>query len=95
MEMLAEEPNDPELRYALAMEYASAGEEENALGCFRELSGSIPEYVPAYYQIAQTLVRMGRPEDVRPVVEKGIAMARSKGDHHAADELQGLLYRLE
>jgi tetratricopeptide (TPR) repeat protein len=94
-EMLAEEPNDAELRYALAMEYVSAGENEGALRCFRGLVDIVPNYVPAYYQMAQTLVRMGRGEEARPVVEKGIGVARSQGNQHAADELQALLDSLE
>lgn len=94
-EMLAEEPNDPELRYALAMEYVSAGEDEHAVRCFQELSRVSPAYVPSYFHLARTLVRLGRPDEARPVVEQGIAAARTGGDHHAADELQGLLSTLE
>ena len=35
--MLAADPNDSFLRYGLAMEYASAGQDEEAVGCLREL----------------------------------------------------------
>ncbi len=94
-EMLAEEPNDPELSYALAMEYCSAGDDEGAVRCFADLSGRLPDYVPAYYQWAQSLIRLHRPEEARLVIEKGIGTARNKGDYHAAEELQGLLYSLE
>jgi len=94
-EMLAEEPNDPELRYALAMEYSSAGDDEGAVQRFADLSGRHPDYVPSYYQWAQALLRLGRPAEARPVIEKGTGMARARGDLHAAEELQGLLYTLE
>ena len=94
-EMLAEEPNDPELRYALAMEYVSTGDDASAVRCFEELSNRAPDYVPAYFHRARALIRLDRFEEARPVVEKGILTARKKGDHHAADELQGLLYTLE
>jgi thioredoxin-like negative regulator of GroEL len=93
--MLAEEPNDPELRYALAMEFVSNGDDHNASLCLGELSTLQPDYVPAYFQRAQALIRLNRPEEARPVVEKGIATARKQGDLHAADELQALLYALE
>ncbi len=93
--MLAEEPNDPELRYALAMECKSAGEDEEAVRCFRGLSAQAPEYVPTYFQLAQTLIRLGRPDEARPVAEAGIGIARRQGNHHAADELQALLYTME
>jgi predicted Zn-dependent protease len=94
-EMLAEEPNDPELRYALAMEYSSAGDDDVAVQRFADLSARHPDYVPSYYQWAQALLRLGHPEEARPVIETGIGRARARGDHHAAEELQGLLYSLE
>jgi Flp pilus assembly protein TadD len=94
-EMLAEEPNDPELRFALAMEHVSAGDDDGATRCFQELAILHPDYVPAYFHRAQSLMRLNRPEEARPVIETGIVVARQKGDHHAADELQGLLYALE
>jgi tetratricopeptide (TPR) repeat protein len=94
-EMLAEEPNDPELRYALAMEYVSAGDDDGAVRCFRELHALAPEYVPAYYQLAQALARLGRRGEAFPVIDRGIATARKKGEHHAADELETLRDSLE
>ena len=33
--MLEEEPNDPFLRYGLAMEYVSEGDNESAVRCLR------------------------------------------------------------
>ena len=49
-QMLAETPADPEVRYALAMEHASAGDDEGAVRCFRETIQLTPDYVPAYLQ---------------------------------------------
>ena len=40
--MLAETPGDPELRYMLAMEYVSAGDDAAAAGCFEELLRQYP-----------------------------------------------------
>jgi Tfp pilus assembly protein PilF len=94
-EMLVEEPNDAELRYALAMEHVSAGDDAEAVRCLGDLSAAIPEYVPAYFQHARALIRLGRQGDARPTIEQGIAAARKKGEFHAADELQGLLDSLE
>jgi thioredoxin-like negative regulator of GroEL len=89
-EMLAEEPNDPELRYALAMECVGAGDDASAVRQFQNLNAVRPDYVPAYFHLARALVRLGRLGEAGPVIERGIATARSQGDHHAADELQGL-----
>jgi Flp pilus assembly protein TadD len=93
-EMLALEPNDPELRYALAMEEVSAGTDEEAVRCLRELIEVAPDYVPAYQQAGQALVRLARPEEARQLWTQGICAARQKGNTHAADEMQGMLDNL-
>ena len=59
-EQLAEDPNDPFLRYGLAMEHLGAGDAEAAVRCLRDLIALNPGYVPAYQQCAQALVRLGR-----------------------------------
>jgi uncharacterized protein HemY len=94
-EMLAEHPSDPELRYALAMEYVGAGEDARAAQCLTDLARDRPDYVPGYFQRARALLRLGRAVEAQPVIEQGIAAARAKGDRHAADELEGLLITLE
>ena len=48
--MLKDEPNDPELRYMLAMEHASAGDDAGAVVCFRELTALCPDYAPGWHQ---------------------------------------------
>ena len=90
-EMLAEDPKDPFLRYGLAMDYASAGDDETAAKCFAELIQASPEYVPAYLQAGQVLSRLGRDDEARAVCRAGVAAAQKQGDGHAAGELQGLL----
>jgi Tfp pilus assembly protein PilF len=93
-EMLAEDPNDPFLRYGLAMEYVSAGQDAEALRCFEELLRVAPDYVPAYMQAGRTLVRLNREDEARTIYRTGIATARQKGDRHAADEMEGFLQEL-
>lgn len=90
-ELLAEDPNDPFLRYGLAMEYVSAGNDAEAVRCFRETFTAAPDYVPAYHQAGQALLRLGRPDEARDVLQRGIAVARTQGNAHAAEEMQGLL----
>lgn len=94
-EMLAEDPNDLFLRYGLAMEYVSAGDDAGAVRCFRELLTANAEYVPAYLQIGQALVRQGETASARDAFTKGIAAARRQGDGHAAEEMQGFLAGLD
>src|SRR5882757_9003786 len=90
-DMLAEEPNDPFLRYGLAMEYVSEGDDEQAAKCFHELLTVTPDYVPAYLQAGQALTRLDKSSQAQEVFQMGIAVANKAGDAHAAGEMQGFL----
>jgi Flp pilus assembly protein TadD len=90
-EMLAEDPHDPFLRYGLAMEHVSAGQDEEAVRCFEELLRMTPDYVPGYMQAGRALARLNRVEEARAVFQAGIAAARKQGDLHAAEEMAGFL----
>jgi Tfp pilus assembly protein PilF len=90
-EMLAEDPNDAFLRYGLAMEYVSAGQDEEAVRCFEQLLQTTPDYVPGYMQAGRALTRLNRVEEAREVYQAGIAAARQNGDMHAAEEMTGFI----
>jgi Flp pilus assembly protein TadD len=94
-QLLAAEPDDPETRYALAMEYARAGDDEQAVRCFRELLERSPDYPPAYHQAGRALDRLGRTAEARDVLQRGIPVALRRGDPHTAGEMQGLLDSLD
>lgn len=93
-ELLALEPNDAELRYALAMEYVSAGDDPGAARCFEELIAAAPNYPPGYHQGARTLSRLNRIKDACALLERGILVALKEGNQHAAGEMQELLASL-
>jgi Flp pilus assembly protein TadD len=90
-EMLAEAPDDTELRYALAMEHVSTGDDEGAVSCFRETFARAPDYAPAYHQAGLALARLGQTAEAHEVLARGIAAARKSGNAHAAEEMQGFL----
>lgn len=93
--MLADTPDDAELRYMIAMEYVSAGDDAAAVRCFEELIKLTPDYPPAYHQAGRALQRLNRIADARAVLLKGIPIAQKSGDHHAVGEMQELLQYLE
>jgi Flp pilus assembly protein TadD len=93
--MLADEPNDRELRYMLAMEHVSLGNDAEAARCFEELVSANPDYPPAYHQGARTLQRLGRLTEARALLQRGIPTATKIGDTHAAGEMQELLAMME
>jgi predicted Zn-dependent protease len=90
-ELLIADPNDPFLRYGLAMEHVSAGNDREAVRCLQELLDVAADYVPAYLQLAQACLRMGQAAEARAVLTRGIPVARQQGDAHAAEEMQGFL----
>jgi Tfp pilus assembly protein PilF len=94
-EMLVDEPNDPFLRYGLAMEHASAGDAPTALRCFQDLLQVAPDYVPAYVQAGQLCARLDLEDEAKALYRTGIDVARKKGDMHAAGEMEGFLMGLE
>lgn len=94
-ELLALVPDDPELHYSLAMEEVSAGDDAAAVKRFQAMLTAMPDYAPAYHQAGLALARLGRHEEARAVLQRGIGVARQIGNPHAAEEMQGLLATLE
>jgi Tfp pilus assembly protein PilF len=94
-EMLADDPNDTFLRYGLAMEHVSAGDDAAALHCLQELLQVAPDYVPAYVQAGQLCARAGRDNEAKALFRTGIDVARRNGDQHAAGEMEGFLIALD
>ncbi|HZQ91238.1 MAG TPA: tetratricopeptide repeat protein [Terriglobales bacterium] len=93
-EVLAQNPDDAFARYALALEYANSGETETALAEFARLLETNPNYVPGYQMAAQTLLRAGRTDEARAMLEQGIACAEKSNNAHAQSEMQGMLDEL-
>jgi Flp pilus assembly protein TadD len=95
--LLAEDPNDAFLRYGLAMEHASTGDDAECVKVLRDLIArpAADPYVPAFLQCGQALMRLDRTEEACEVLRAGITVAAHAGDTHAQGEMQGLLTSLE
>ncbi len=92
--MLADDPDDAFLRYGLAMEHASSGDDGACVEVLRDLiarTAAATPYVPAYLQAGQALVRLDRITEACDVLRQGVDVARRVGDSHAQGEMQGLL----
>ena len=92
--LLADDPADPFLRYGLAMEYISAGDDATAADHLVRLAKDA-SYVPAFLQAGQVLARLNRVEEACDVLRRGVAAARQQADSHAEGEMAGLLASLE
>jgi predicted Zn-dependent protease len=94
-QMLVDEPFDPFLHYALAMEHVKLGETGVALAQLTSMNQQFPDHVAAWQQRGQVLADQGNAEAAREVLQQGIAAAQRVGDAHAASEMQGLLDTLQ
>jgi thioredoxin-like negative regulator of GroEL len=92
--LLADDPTDAFLRYGLAMEYVSAGDDAMAADHLVRLANDA-SYVPAFLQAGQVLARLNRVEEACDVLRGGVAAAKHQGDAHAEGEMAGLLAGLE
>jgi predicted Zn-dependent protease len=92
---LAEEPGDPFLRYALALECLRSGDtEEGRTRLWALLADRPGDQVAAYQQLGQSYLETGDLARARDVLRTGIEKAQAKGDWHAAAEMEGLLEQM-
>ena len=86
--LLAQDPEDAFVRYALAMEFSSAGNFEQASSLLLDLLQRDPSYVPAYQQLGALYRSEGKTAQAANMLRTGILRARASGDQHAAGEMQ-------
>jgi len=92
--MLADEPQDQFLRYALAMELQKEEQHERSLELLRGLMADSARHVPAFFMAGQHLAAQDRIEEARDVLRDGIEEARRQGEAHAAGEMSDFLTSL-
>lgn len=92
--MLASEPQDVFLRYALAMEMEKVGEIQPALELHAELISEQPPHIASFFRSAQIQAQANQIESARTFLRDGIESARACGDHHAAAEMGEMLAEL-
>jgi Flp pilus assembly protein TadD len=88
-------PDDVFSRYALALDLANSGQNEEAWEHFDYLLTRHPDYAPTYYQAGMVLLRLGRREQARIVLVKGVEVAGREANLHAQKHIQAALDMLE
>jgi len=86
--LLAADPEDSFLNFAMGMELLKAGRIEEAQARFRGVVARDPGYVAAHAQLAKALIAAGRTDQARSALAAGIEAARRTGDAHAAQEME-------
>ena len=89
LEFLEIQPDDPFILYALATEYNSLNDVEKAFAYYLKLVEAHSGYVGTYYHLGKLYEKSNDPEAAIQTYQKGMVIARSKGDMHAFSELQG------
>ena len=93
-EILALDPGNSFARYGIAVELASRGEIDAALGEFDALLAADPDYTAGYFMAAQTLAGAGRRPEAIARLQAGIGCAARAGNSHAQSEMQSMLDEL-
>ncbi len=88
-EMLAQQPTDPFLNHALALEEIKLGNDAAARSLFESILQLDPNYVGSYYHLGKLLERQGEEASAIEVFDRGMEVAKKQGDNHALNELRG------
>ena len=93
--MLEKDAGDPFLLFAMGMEHKKLGQTAEAVEWFRKTLAKDPGYSVAYHQAALAYEDAGELEQAKQLYREGIAVARRKGDDHAAGEMETALSMIE
>jgi tetratricopeptide (TPR) repeat protein len=87
-------PEDPFLTYAIAIELVNEGLDAEARPLFEELLERHQSYVPTYLHAGMLFERGEETRRAKEIYMRGIEVAQSAGNSHAASELRGALAAL-
>lgn len=94
LSFLEQDPDDHFTRFALALEHVKLGDDEQAKRWFLDILSRDEHYIGVYYHLGILHSRGGDTEKALDTFTRGIALARSLGDHHAASELEAAKFEL-
>jgi tetratricopeptide (TPR) repeat protein len=93
--MLAMHGNDPFIHYAIAMEYSKEQNHVEACNWLQKTLAIDPQYLAAYYHLAQAYIYQEQTDTALLVLEKGILLAKERKDQKSLAELQNSKMNLE
>ena len=93
--MLKDDPQDLFIRYAIAVEYAAAGDIKASILQLEELIASHPDYLGAYYKLGQLLEQNEQTARAIEVYRAGAALAERAGNKKTLREIREALWVLE
>jgi predicted Zn-dependent protease len=93
--MLALEPDDEFLNYALAVELEKEGNPSEAIAILRQLLSAHKTYLGAYYKLGQLFEQAGERAEALHVYQQGIELAAKQNNRKTLLELREALQNLD
>jgi len=94
-QMEAAKPNEPFIKFALALEYLNSGETETASSYFEKLTQDFPNYSATYYHFGKMKETIGEIEIAIELYKKGIEVTTTNKETKNLNELKEALYLIE
>lgn len=94
-EMEAAQPQDAFLKFAIAQEYMSGEQYNDALKYYTILITDFPDYVPTYYQLGKLYEATNEIENAASTYKAGIEKAQAANDLKTVNELKVALWEVE
>lgn len=94
IKMLESEPGDSFIRYALALEYAKAGDDQKAITLLMDLMDQDPKYYGTYYQLGKLFEKTNKVSDAIEIYKLGIKVCDDLKKTKTALELKQALNML-
>lgn len=93
--LLAADPEDSFVRFAIAMEYKNQGDINEAIRIFIDLKSRDPEYVGLYFHLGKCYEEDESLDMALNIYQEGIDIANKLNDTHARSELMNEKMNLE
>jgi predicted Zn-dependent protease len=95
LQLVAQEPNDDFLNYALAIEEESEGNYSEAIHILLNIKQRNASYLPLYLKLAQLYANTNDTEKAIEAINEGIPIAQQLKNKRTEGELKELLLELE
>ena len=92
--LIADDPRDAMLRFALGNEYFQRGQYAEAIESLKAAVAIDPEYAFVYIQLAEAYEKSGQTDLARQTVETGRGPAARNGDPNLMRQLDEITARL-
>ena len=92
--ILALGPNDPTVHFSLGKAHADEQAWAASAEAYRRAIALKSDYTAAYEGLSGALRELGRMDELRSVLDAGIAVGEKTGDHIPTEKMRARLHRL-